>query len=58
MKKYLVSFAIVASLVLTGCVNGQYQGPPITVGGTYSTKEGNTIGGTIRLDPSFLKQKK
>lgn len=56
--KLTLVLVLLALVVIPGCVNGQYQGPPVTFGGTYTTPNGATVGGNIRLDPSFAKQKK
>jgi hypothetical protein len=51
----LIFFLILMTLALfCGCA---YQGPPISFTGSYITEEGATIGGGVRIDPSFAKQK-
>jgi hypothetical protein len=51
----LLFLTLLALALFCGCA---YQGPPISFTGSYTTQEGATVGGVIRLDPSFAKQKK
>ena len=51
----LLFLILMALALFCGCA---YQGPPISFTGSYISEEGATIGGGVRIDPSFAKQKK
>jgi vacuolar-type H+-ATPase subunit I/STV1 len=55
----VVIAVVLVLMLLGGCANGRYIGPPITGSVNYTTPDGlGTVGLSTRLDPSFVSQKK
>lgn len=51
-----MKLVLLCALFLSSCAS--YDGPPVTFSGSYADKNGASFGGSVRLDPSFAKQKK
>ncbi len=54
--RILLGTLLILAAALSGC--SHYDGPPLTVSGSWTTASGGTIGGSIHLDPSFAREKK